>query len=159
MVQGEVVEEDDGGGRGKQPQRPKDAKQLKLYEEMERKWVAAVGGVSSSLLGLVGEAEDLATFDVRTGLLLRGVFLFGLSEVFMQKDVFFWLCIDLFSGKLSNSMNESNNPSNLTEKAAHQPGVCNREGGPGERLGSRRHRPRQGRARVQGIPVCRPPAG
>lgn len=65
MVQGEVVEEDDGGGRGKQPQRPKDAKQLKLYEEMERKWVAAVGGASSSLLGLVEEAEDLASFDVR----------------------------------------------------------------------------------------------
>lgn len=65
MVQGEVVEEDDGGGRGKQPQRPKDDKQLKLFEEMEKKWVAAVGGVSSSLLGLVGEAEDLASFDVR----------------------------------------------------------------------------------------------
>lgn len=64
MVQGEVVEEDDGGGRGKQPVRPKDAKQAKLYEEMERKWTAAAGGASSSLLGLVGEAEDMFTFDV-----------------------------------------------------------------------------------------------
>jgi len=77
MVQGELVEEDDGGGRGKQPQRPKDAKQLKLYVEMERKWAAAAGGGSSSLLGLLGEAEDLATFDVR-------MLCFGLMEALID---------------------------------------------------------------------------
>ena len=83
MVQGEMVEEDDGGGRGKQPQRSKDAKQLKLYVEMERQWVAAVGGASSSLLGLLEEAEDLAIFDVRMLCFGRtdALVVFGLSLV------------------------------------------------------------------------------
>lgn len=93
------MEEDDGGGRGKQPQRPKDAKQLKLYEEMERKWVAAVGGVSSSLLGLLGEAEDLATFDVRMSFFAGWVGLFLVFDLSLSTRACihsFWssLCLE-----------------------------------------------------------------
>ena len=64
---GAAAEEDEEGAHAGQQQRPKDEKQAKLYEEIEKRWRATTTSgalASSSLLGLVTEAGNMNTFDV-----------------------------------------------------------------------------------------------